>query len=329
MKAFEQPFSTGEATLRKEKAGVGVGLHLARQIVVEHGGMMWSDPLPGGGTRVSFCIPIERRPTARGPARQRRRRRLIRRSSVASRVGRILAPGGSTAGSTVRGARCLGSRAPSAAGAGGLRPLPPPRRSDVEVHPCLGVRGRPPSCRTTGSRRRPTTPRDSFGVAATPGPGGCRRRGPDGAGPDRHLGGRDRGRACRATSTTWRRPGRSSRGCTTPAMHARVDEQVYADHAPAAVTGRRARRATTWRDGEGTCWTAARRRGGRTSSRRPGSARAASIGIPRSGLYVVVAATPDGAAVQRRLLAQIARRHVRFGDDGIAGLPPTRCTPAV
>jgi signal transduction histidine kinase len=56
-KAFEQPFSTGEATLRKEKAGVGVGLHLARQIVVEHGGVMWSDPLPGGGTRVSFCIP--------------------------------------------------------------------------------------------------------------------------------------------------------------------------------------------------------------------------------------------------------------------------------
>ena len=55
--AFEQPFSTGEGTLRKEKAGVGVGLHLARQVVVEHGGIMWSDPLPGGGTRVSFCIP--------------------------------------------------------------------------------------------------------------------------------------------------------------------------------------------------------------------------------------------------------------------------------
>ena len=55
--AFRQPFSTGEATLRKEKAGVGVGLHLARQIVIEHGGVIWADPLPGGGTRVSFCIP--------------------------------------------------------------------------------------------------------------------------------------------------------------------------------------------------------------------------------------------------------------------------------
>jgi len=58
-RAFEQPFSTGEGILRKEKAGVGVGLHLARQVVVEHGGIMWSDPLPGGGTRVSFCIPSQ------------------------------------------------------------------------------------------------------------------------------------------------------------------------------------------------------------------------------------------------------------------------------
>jgi signal transduction histidine kinase len=55
--SFEQPFSTGEATLRKEKAGVGAGLHLARQLVIEHGGILWTDPVPSGGTRVSFCIP--------------------------------------------------------------------------------------------------------------------------------------------------------------------------------------------------------------------------------------------------------------------------------
>jgi signal transduction histidine kinase len=55
--AFDQPFSTGEATLRKEKAGVGVGLHLARQLIVGHGGILWADPIPSGGTRVSFCVP--------------------------------------------------------------------------------------------------------------------------------------------------------------------------------------------------------------------------------------------------------------------------------
>ena len=56
-RSFDEPFSTGEGVLRKEKAGVGVGLHLARQLVIEHGGTLWTDPLPGGGTRVAFCIP--------------------------------------------------------------------------------------------------------------------------------------------------------------------------------------------------------------------------------------------------------------------------------
>ena len=59
VQSFEEPFSTGEATLRKEKAGVGVGLHLARQKVVEHGGILWADPIPGGGTRAAFCIPSQ------------------------------------------------------------------------------------------------------------------------------------------------------------------------------------------------------------------------------------------------------------------------------
>lgn len=58
--AFDQPFSTGEATLRKEKAGVGVGLHLSRQLIVQHGGILWTDPVPSGGTRVSFCLPSKR-----------------------------------------------------------------------------------------------------------------------------------------------------------------------------------------------------------------------------------------------------------------------------
>ena len=65
-RSFDEPFSTGEGVLRKEKAGVGVGLHLARQLVIEHGGTLWTDPLPGGGTRASFCIPP---PASRGHIR--------------------------------------------------------------------------------------------------------------------------------------------------------------------------------------------------------------------------------------------------------------------
>ncbi len=59
-KAFDEPFSTGEETLRKERSGAGVGLHMARQLVLQHGGIIWADPLPAGGTRVSFCLPGDR-----------------------------------------------------------------------------------------------------------------------------------------------------------------------------------------------------------------------------------------------------------------------------
>jgi signal transduction histidine kinase len=55
--AFSEPFTAGEEILRKERAGIGVGLHMARQLVVQHGGILWADPLPAGGTRVSFCLP--------------------------------------------------------------------------------------------------------------------------------------------------------------------------------------------------------------------------------------------------------------------------------
>ncbi len=56
--AFHEPFVTGEEVMRKERTGVGLGLHLARRLILLHGGILWADPLPAGGTRVSFCVPI-------------------------------------------------------------------------------------------------------------------------------------------------------------------------------------------------------------------------------------------------------------------------------
>jgi signal transduction histidine kinase len=66
-KAFNEPFSAGEEILRKERAGAGVGLHMARQIVLQHGGIMWADPVPAGGTRVSFVIPAHEGQTVTRP----------------------------------------------------------------------------------------------------------------------------------------------------------------------------------------------------------------------------------------------------------------------
>jgi len=68
-KAFNEPFTAGEDILRKERAGAGVGLHMARRIVLQHGGIMWADPLPAGGTRVSFVIPAHAGQTLTAPPR--------------------------------------------------------------------------------------------------------------------------------------------------------------------------------------------------------------------------------------------------------------------
>jgi signal transduction histidine kinase len=57
--AFGEAFSPGEEVMTKQSAGLGLGLNLARSLLALHGGILWAEPLPGGGTRVSFSIPAE------------------------------------------------------------------------------------------------------------------------------------------------------------------------------------------------------------------------------------------------------------------------------
>jgi signal transduction histidine kinase len=65
--AFGQPFAPGEDPLTKERAGLGIGLNLARNIVALHGGILWAEPLPAGGSRVSFTLPPPRSAQADAP----------------------------------------------------------------------------------------------------------------------------------------------------------------------------------------------------------------------------------------------------------------------
>ena len=46
-----QPFVTSK------QAGMGIGLSICRTIIEAHGGRIWSEPRPGGGTKFHFTIP--------------------------------------------------------------------------------------------------------------------------------------------------------------------------------------------------------------------------------------------------------------------------------
>jgi signal transduction histidine kinase len=65
--AFGAPFSPGEEIMTKMHAGLGLGLNVARSLLALHGGILWAEPLPGGGSRVSFTIPAEGPPAATQP----------------------------------------------------------------------------------------------------------------------------------------------------------------------------------------------------------------------------------------------------------------------
>lgn len=55
---FEPFYRAGDEATRAVQ-GTGVGLTVARGIVEAHGGRIWLEPAPGGGTTAAFTLPVE------------------------------------------------------------------------------------------------------------------------------------------------------------------------------------------------------------------------------------------------------------------------------
>jgi hypothetical protein len=94
-----------------------------------------------------------------------------------------------------------------------------------------------------------------------------------------------------------------------------TDEQVYADHAPSAITGHRTSPGDFVATATGTC---ARRDSATRWSyfvAAPGFGPVRERGIPGSGLYLIVVSTPEAPGASRTLARMIGR--VRFGNDGM------------
>lgn len=66
--AVFEKFQRGAASDRSATAGAGLGLTICRGILTAHGGRIWVDPVPGGGSAFRFLLPLSGLPEAGIPA---------------------------------------------------------------------------------------------------------------------------------------------------------------------------------------------------------------------------------------------------------------------
>jgi hypothetical protein len=105
-----------------------------------------------------------------------------------------------------------------------------------------------------------------------------------------------------------------------------LSEHVFADNLPSIASGRKGSRGDYVARGEGTCRVGERPTRWAYFVAAPGFGPVRRVGIPSSGLYVVVAVVRNSARADEVLRHLIGR--TRFGDAGVADLAAaaSRCS---
>ncbi len=114
-----EPFEQADGSAERAHGGTGLGLAVTRQLVQLHGGNLWVESRPGGGSTFSFTLPVSARPAAPPASGEGRVAGLQRPGPDAGDL--LLAP---VAGEAAPEPGEIESGDPEAPGAGGQEALP-------------------------------------------------------------------------------------------------------------------------------------------------------------------------------------------------------------
>src|SRR5260370_657383 len=68
-------FYQAEAPVSRRTGGMGLGLYISREIISRHGGRIWAESKPGGGSTFNFSLPCKGAARAEAPERPQPRQR--------------------------------------------------------------------------------------------------------------------------------------------------------------------------------------------------------------------------------------------------------------